>query len=70
MVIAGVGRNQGATKRCRLIWLTNSALEYEPKFEGRGVSAKEYSCAHGAQINFGDLTPYLTYGRNIADGID
>jgi hypothetical protein len=31
---------------------------------GCGVSAKEYikeySCAHGAQINVGDLTPYLT----------
>jgi len=27
-----------------------------------GVSANEYSCTHGAQINFGDLTPYLTYG--------
>jgi hypothetical protein len=26
-----------------------------------GISANEYSCAHGAQINFGDLTPYLTY---------
>jgi hypothetical protein len=26
-----------------------------------GVSANEYSCAHGAQINFGDPTPYLTY---------
>ncbi len=25
-----------------------------------GVSANEYSCAHGAQINFGDLTTYLT----------
>ncbi len=24
------------------------------------VSANEYSCAHGAQINFGDLTPHLT----------
>ncbi len=34
--------------------LTNSALVYEPK------CANEYSCAHGAQINFGDLTPYLT----------
>jgi hypothetical protein len=45
------------------IWLTNSALVHEPKCEGGGgcgVSAKEYSCAHGAQINFGDLTPYLT----------
>jgi hypothetical protein len=29
--------------------------------EGGGVSANEYSCAHGAQINFGDLTSYLTY---------
>ncbi len=28
---------------------------------GCGVSANDYSCAHGAQINFGDLTPYLTY---------
>ncbi len=26
---------------------------------GCGVSANEYSCAHGAQINLGDLTPYL-----------
>jgi hypothetical protein len=61
---------QGVTKRCRLSWLTNSALVYEPKRGGRGgescescgVSANEYSCAHGAQINFRDLTPYLTYG--------
>ncbi len=28
---------------------------------GCGVSANEYSCADGAQINFGDPTPYLTY---------
>ncbi len=27
-----------------------------------GLSANEYSCAHGAQINFGDLTQYLCYG--------
>ncbi len=26
-----------------------------------GVSTNEYSCAHRVQINFGDLTPYLTY---------
>jgi hypothetical protein len=26
-----------------------------------GVSADENSCAHGAQMNFGDLTPYLTF---------
>jgi hypothetical protein len=29
--------------------------------ESCGVSANEYSGTHGAQINFGDLTPYLTY---------
>jgi hypothetical protein len=55
---------RGVTKRCRLSWQTNSALVYEPKFGGRGrvsASANEYSCTHGAQIKFGDLTPYLTY---------
>jgi hypothetical protein len=46
--------------------MTNSALVYEPNAAGRGrgvagVSAKKYSCAHGAQINIGDLTPYFTY---------
>jgi hypothetical protein len=43
---------------------SNMALVYEPKCGGGygcGVSANEYRCAHGAQINFGDLTPYLTY---------
>ncbi len=47
--------DQEATKRCRLSWLTSSAL---------GVSANEYSCAHGAKINFGDITPYLTYAAD------
>jgi hypothetical protein len=28
---------------------------------GCGVSANEHNCAHETQINFGDLTPYLTY---------
>ncbi len=58
-------RHQGVTKRCRLSWLTNGALVYEPKCGGLQVSANEYSCAHGGQINFGDLTPYLTYGRHL-----
>jgi hypothetical protein len=47
-----------------LSWLTNSALVYEPKCGGRGscgVSVNDYSFTHGAQINFGDLSPYLTY---------
>jgi hypothetical protein len=30
---------QGVTKRCRLSWLTNRALVYEPKCVGRGVFA-------------------------------
>ncbi len=28
---------------------------------GCGVSANEYTCSHGAQINVEDLTPYFTY---------
>ncbi len=32
---------------------------------GSGISSNEYSCMYtGAQINFGDLTPYLTHGQN------
>jgi hypothetical protein len=30
---------QGVTKRCRLSWLTNSALIYEPKCGGSGGGA-------------------------------
>ncbi len=30
-----------------------------------GVSANECSFANGPQINFGDLTPYLTYLTSI-----
>ncbi len=58
---------QGVTNRCRLSWLTNSALivVYEPKCGRRGgvvVSQTMSTAVHtGAQINFGDLTPYLTY---------
>ncbi len=43
---------QGVTRGCRLSWLTNSVLVYE-----RGIGR-----VAGAQINFGDVTPYLTYG--------
>ncbi len=57
----------GSRSTAMLSLLTFSALVYEPKCGGMvggcGVSANEYSCAHLAQINFGDLTPctYLTY---------
>jgi hypothetical protein len=34
--------------------------------ELRGLTANEYMQLYtGAQINFGDLTPYLTYGQMI-----
>jgi hypothetical protein len=43
-----VRRGQEVTKRCRLSWLTNSTLVYEPKkMQGEGscwVLANEYSC--------------------------
>jgi hypothetical protein len=44
----------------------NCALVYEPKNPNAGggrISANKYSCAHGAQINFGDLTLVLTYAE-------
>ncbi len=48
-----------------LSWLTKSALVYEPKCKGKWgvVGSQPMSTAvHRSQINFGDLTPYLTYG--------
>ncbi len=60
---------QGVTKRCRLSWLTNTALYRSPNAGGGGGVAgyqpmSTAACVHGAQINFGDLTPYLTYGAS------
>ncbi len=58
--------DQGVTKRCRLSWLTNSALVSEAKCgEGgsRGLS-QWVQLYTGAQINFGDLTTYLTYAND------
>jgi hypothetical protein len=31
---------------------------------GCGVTANEYSCAHGAQINFGDLTSFNPWEKS------
>ncbi len=49
--------------------VTNSSFIYEPKCAAWGgggggsrVSANEYNFARRAQVNFGDLTPYLIYG--------
>ncbi len=54
----------GVTKRCRQFRLTNSALVYEPKCGRRGelrALSQWVQLSTGAQINFADLTPYLTY---------
>jgi peptidoglycan hydrolase-like protein with peptidoglycan-binding domain len=58
----------GVTKRCRLYWLANSALVYvSPNAGGRGAlrglkpTSEAVHLYKGAQINFGQLTPYLTY---------
>ncbi len=44
------GLTQGVTKRCRLSFLTNSALVIRVQMRGErgssGVSANEFSCAH------------------------
>jgi hypothetical protein len=62
-------KDQGVAKRCRLSLLTNSAFVYEPKGGGRGGVAGSQPMSTvqlytGAQINFGDLTPHLTYGKD------
>jgi hypothetical protein len=36
LLLALYGTYLGVTKRCRLSWMTNSALVYEPKCVGRG----------------------------------
>jgi hypothetical protein len=68
--IYNLGARQGVIKRCRLSWLTHSDLLHESKmWGGMGEVAGKMSTAvyikwHGAQINLGDLTPYLTYGMD------
>ncbi len=67
----GISLEQGVTRRCRLSLLTNNALVYRVPMlggGGRGVAGSQPMNAsvhitwHGAQINFGDIPPYLTYG--------
>ncbi len=57
---------QGVTKRCRLTWLTNGALVYEPKCGGRG-GVEGYqpmsTAVHRSPNKLGDLTQYLTNDR-------
>ncbi len=60
--------NRGVTKRYRLSLLTNSALVIRVQMRGEGgvswsqpISKAVHITLHGAQINFGDLPPYLIY---------
>ncbi len=61
--------SHGVTRRCRLSWLANSAPRIWAQVGGGGGGLVAGSQPmrttvqitwHGAQINFGDLTPYLT----------
>ncbi len=65
---SGNKNKEGVTKRCRLSLLTNCAHVYESKCGGRGgvagsqpMNTAVHITWHGAQVNFGDLPPYLTY---------
>jgi hypothetical protein len=55
----------GGYKEMSSIWLTNSALVYEPKCGGGGSQPSQpmstVQLYTGAQINFGDITPYLAF---------
>ncbi len=71
VIVLGMLSNQGVTKRCRLSLLTNSALAIRVQMRGeggelRGLSQWVQLCItwHGAQVNFGDLLPYLTYASS------
>ncbi len=53
---------KGVKKRCRLSWLTNSALVYEHKCGvGDLTGSQPMSAAVHRSPNKRDLTPYLTY---------
>ncbi len=59
---------QGVTERCRLSWLPNSALVYEPKCGGKGVAgSRPMSTAvhmETAQINFWRFNSILNLCSN------
>jgi hypothetical protein len=67
--IVNLNRQQGITKRCRLSWLTISALVYELKCGGWGRVAGSHPMSTAVHmktiINFRDLTPYLTCDRKV-----
>ncbi len=59
-------QTQGATQRCRLSWLTNTALAYEPKCGGGGelpgLSQKMSTAVHMEPTITLEISTYLTYG--------
>jgi len=66
---------QGVTKRCRLSWLTNSALAYRSPNAVRGGGGVR--CLNQwlqlytwSPHNFGDLTPHLTFGLSRPESIE
>ncbi len=65
--MAGTGLSRGLQKDVVYLGWPIAPSYMRPNAGGGGscgVSANEYSCTlyTGAQINFGDLSPYLTYG--------
>ncbi len=60
--------NTGVAKRCRLSFGWPIAPSYMSPNAGRGVAGSQpmSTAVHmeGTRINFGDLTPYLTYGEH------
>jgi hypothetical protein len=62
-IVMFFGAFQGVTKKCRISRLSKSTLVYEPKCKGAGLQQGfSQRVQANVQINFGDLTPYLTYG--------
>ncbi len=65
---------QGVTKRCRLSWLTNSALAYRSpnavRRGGGGLRCLNQWLQLWAQINFRDPTPYLTFILSRPENIE
>jgi hypothetical protein len=56
---------QGVSKRCRLSWLTSSALVYKPKCGGWGWVAGSQpmsTAVHRSPNKLWISNPYLTYG--------
>ncbi len=54
---------KGVTKRCRLPWLTNSAIVYEPKYGGMGGGGGEHTMIYA--VNFEPKIKFGEHKKNI-----